>query len=660
MPDPIKKSSWNIQQAKVKAEKDAKLKLLLQDKEFLNNLKEQSKKNNKNKEVNIKPSDATKVVTKSRPELTSKSARNKTDKEIAQEREAKIQASVEAQKTPYTKENWRQQLAAETVATGDKLRRRLEPNFFDDYLNPAAMIGSMASNLGQAPLQAQQSDSYMPYVTSIGMPLAVGAMAGLGTQNTGQFVNNVANPLAGTGDLVNNLGNKYLPNAYKLNPFAFKPKNNMLYRGVAEAGFNDAIESGIIRTPKGSGFGDEVFTSMDFEIAKNYSRGNNPMGYKVIKNRDGSFNVPEININDKSYVAEIPKTLIDDSTQIIGNEVRFNNPISNDNVKFYKEDWLQGYKQVEVPKPTSNFKSEINWGNWNKEIPDNSQLMKEYNAIEQQVKANGIWMKNPDGSAFNGTPNQLPEPEPFLHLDVNTPQSINLNRAERAGKNVYKETLEEGNLRINKRGGTPENPKTITIKTKTGAIQATQNPDGSYMFHNAVDSKIDAGKAMLELNKHLPKKPTIFETSSMSTDSYTNLLKIGKNKDWKSSFEGFSALNDSNKNVNFLDDLLKWKNRGANAAFVSEKTAIEAQRRMNSYLNKLGYDESANILQRNGEWQMEIPNYRVQRNYQQGGYMPVAGATYLATQDNKQQGGKINYSENEKKFLEELARLKLI
>jgi len=37
---------------------------------------------------------------------------------------------------------------------------------------------------------------------------------------------------------------------------------------------------------------------------------------------------------------------------------------------------------------------------------------------------------------------------------------------------------------------------------------------------------------------------------------------------------------------------------------------------------------------------------------------PIAGATYLATQENKQQGGK--YSENEKKFLEELAQLKLI
>ena len=81
MPDPKKKSSWNIQQAKLKAEKDAKLKLLLQDKDFLNNLKEQSK-NSKSKEVNAKASDATKVVIKNRPELVSKSARNLTENEL--------------------------------------------------------------------------------------------------------------------------------------------------------------------------------------------------------------------------------------------------------------------------------------------------------------------------------------------------------------------------------------------------------------------------------------------------------------------------------------------------------------------------------------------------------------------------------------------------
>ena len=53
------------------------------------------------------------------------------------------------------------------------------------------------------------------------------------------------------------------------------------------------------------------------------------------------------------------------------------------------------------------FKSEIDWSKWNKEIPKNTQLIKEYDTIEQTSKANGSWMKNPDGSTFNGTPEQF-------------------------------------------------------------------------------------------------------------------------------------------------------------------------------------------------------------------------------------------------------------
>ena len=53
------------------------------------------------------------------------------------------------------------------------------------------------------------------------------------------------------------------------------------------------------------------------------------------------------------------------------------------------------------------FKSEIDWRKWNKEIPENKALMQEYNAIEQQTKADGTWMKNPDGSEFKGTPEQF-------------------------------------------------------------------------------------------------------------------------------------------------------------------------------------------------------------------------------------------------------------
>jgi len=61
-----------------------------------------------------------------------------------------------------------------------------------------------------------------------------------------------------------------------------------------------------------------------------------------------------------------------------------------------------GLKQI-----NNKFKSEIDWGKWNKEIPDNKPLMDEYHAIEQTSKGNNTWMKNLDGSAFQGTPEQF-------------------------------------------------------------------------------------------------------------------------------------------------------------------------------------------------------------------------------------------------------------
>ncbi len=67
----------------------------------------------------------------------------------------------------------------------------------------------------------------------------------------------------------------------------------------------------------------------------------------------------------------------------------------------------QGKKLWNKAKTPKNFKSEINWSNWNKEIPENEALMKEYNSIEHQTKANGTWMKNADGSEFKGTPEQF-------------------------------------------------------------------------------------------------------------------------------------------------------------------------------------------------------------------------------------------------------------
>jgi len=51
-----------------------------------------------------------------------------------------------------------------------------------------------------------------------------------------------------------------------------------------------------------------------------------------------------------------------------------------------------------------SFKSEINWSNWNKDIPLNKELMQEYNTIEEVAKKKGTWMKNADGTDFEGPP----------------------------------------------------------------------------------------------------------------------------------------------------------------------------------------------------------------------------------------------------------------
>ena len=48
--------------------------------------------------------------------------------------------------------------------------------------------------------------------------------------------------------------------------------------------------------------------------------------------------------------------------------------------------------------------SSLDWAAWNPEIPNNPKLMKEYLEIEKKTKADGSWMKNPDGTDFDGPP----------------------------------------------------------------------------------------------------------------------------------------------------------------------------------------------------------------------------------------------------------------
>ena len=129
----------------------------------------------------------------------------------------------------------------------------------------------------------------------------------------------------------------------------------------------------------------------------------NPKGSVVFETELPTFKRGEINpvtglsIKGRHYAHRV----IDPKTGAVMTEI----PAENIRVFGDKPHWLQGYPQIKVPN--KNFKSEINWANWNKEIPANAPLMKEYSAIEQTTKANGTWMKNPDGSKYKGTPEQF-------------------------------------------------------------------------------------------------------------------------------------------------------------------------------------------------------------------------------------------------------------
>lgn len=78
---------------------------------------------------------------------------------------------------------------------------------FLNMFNPVTILYDMAAGLGEAPLTSDVSNSYMPYLTGVGVPLLTGALSGIGAKTTGQFVNNLANPLAGTGQIIKTILN---------------------------------------------------------------------------------------------------------------------------------------------------------------------------------------------------------------------------------------------------------------------------------------------------------------------------------------------------------------------------------------------------------------------------------------------------------------------
>jgi hypothetical protein len=125
-----------------------------------------------------------------------------------------------------------------------------------------------------------------------------------------------------------------LKDAYKINPWAFKPNSEAYYRMIGKEGMQDAIESGVIRAKPGSIY-DKPYFSYSKPWDKNLVKGKPWMGYK------GPY-MTEI-VDDGKFFTKSDAM----NSSFIPNESSI--PINAPGVKFYKQDWLRGYKPVDVP-----------------------------------------------------------------------------------------------------------------------------------------------------------------------------------------------------------------------------------------------------------------------------------------------------------------------
>lgn len=128
-------------------------------------------------------------------------------------------------------------------------------------------------------------------------------------------------------------GARFLPNAYKLNPMAYKGSDKMLYRGLGEEGFKDAAESGVFRAKQ----------NVESQMLGNVN---------LAKKFDKTYYTPKFDIADSyanGYIAEVPESsAIFKSRYSNGKDwsqyTSKNIPINEG--KIYKNHWLRGAEEV--------------------------------------------------------------------------------------------------------------------------------------------------------------------------------------------------------------------------------------------------------------------------------------------------------------------------
>lgn len=250
----------------------------------------------------------------------------------------------------------------------------------------------------------------------------------------------------------------------------------------------------------------------------------------------------------------------------------------------------------------------------------------------------------------NTVDNQLPELPHEIVFDNNT---INLERLNPKNK---KQMLSFDDVDLGSDLTLRNNPSRVadqnTILGKNRSIKSVlnkktnesidlktwQDTDGKiyyYMSANMPSSKLKAGKAYLELEKHIPKGEIILENTSLSYDSFLNVLKQTKNPKFETFVKGKIPMNDNAKN-----NLLKIKGDsylGSNY-FNSEELANSANKELIELTNKYSLPNPTvvPVTSSSGKikaYEIQLPNIGLKKLYTILGL--TSAGTYLQSQQNK-------------------------
>ena len=200
---------------------------------------------------------------------------------------------------------------------------------FDEYINPATYVGVLTDALGES-IAARDPKGI---ATSLALAAGTGALG----------IDPLGSALKVPGKVAQSMKSGLLSNAYKVNPLAFKPNSEAYYRMIGEGGYADALESGVVRPPVGSGH-TEAYYNKGYPLDTRLRDATGRSGYGGPYMAEVKGN-PELFVDEN--VANYTGPMFDDPVVYSKEPISISNP----NVKLYKENWLKGYK--EVPKPTS-------------------------------------------------------------------------------------------------------------------------------------------------------------------------------------------------------------------------------------------------------------------------------------------------------------------